>query len=169
MPYHPVQLRPTASEDLEFVLEAENAAENACFIRQWSRDRHLQACQHPDERHWVVVDIVTQKRVGYVIMQGVQDVDQCLLLKRIVITEKGKGYGRSVLRQVLEKAFLDFNGHRIWLDVMERNERARSLYRNLGFVEEGRLRDAVKTSDGFTAMWLMSMLRSEFIDLYGSE
>ena len=136
------------------------------FVRSWSRDRHLKALHHPDERHWLVLDAATQTRVGYVILQGVNDPDQCLLLKRIVITQAGKGYGRSTLEQVLQKAFLEFEAHRVWLDVVDGNERAQSLYRRLGFVEEGRLRESLKTPKGFVSLWLMSMLRSEFIAKY---
>ena len=158
-----ITLRPTTAADLDFVLAAEQTDENAQYVRQWSRDRHWQACEQADERHWIIWDEATQRRVGYVIVLGVQDPDQSVLIKRIVITEKGKGYGRATLEQVLSKAFLEFAAHRVWLDVMAHNERARHLYRSLGLVEEGLLREAVKTSAGFASMWLMSMLRSEFM------
>lgn len=167
MSYRAAQLRPTTLDDLDFVMAAEKAANEAEFVRLWSRDRHLQALNHPDERHWMVLDAETQERVGYAILLGVQDPDQCLLIKRIVITQAGKGYGRSTLEQILAKAFGEFGAHRVWLDVMEHNERARSLYRSLGFVEEGRLRESVKTRTGFASMWLMSMVRSEFAATYG--
>ena len=161
---HPlIILRPTTAADLDFVLAAEQTDENAQYVRQWSRDRHLQACDQANERHWIVWDEAAQKPAGYVIVLGIQDPDQCLLIKRIVITEKGKGYGRATLEQVLAKAFLEFAAHRVWLDVMAHNERARALYRSLGLVEEGLLRESVKTSEGFASMWLMSMLRSEFM------
>jgi RimJ/RimL family protein N-acetyltransferase len=159
----PAVIRPTAESDLDFVLTAERSPENAPFIRQWSRDRHLQACNHPNERHWIVTDSATKNRAGYVILLGVQDPDQCLLIKRIVITQKGRGIGRLTLGKILDIAFLELEAHRVWLDVMEDNQRARSLYRSVGFVEEGRLRECVKTDRGFLSMWLMSMLRSEFL------
>jgi len=169
MIYHVASLRPTTPSDLDFVLNAEKVANEAEFVRLWSRDRHLQALTHHDERHWIVLDAETQERVGYFILLGVQDPDQCLLIKRIVITRAGKGYGRSTLEQILAKAFGEFGAHRVWLDVMEHNERAKSLYRSLGFVEEGCLRDSVKTRTGFASMWLMSMVRSEFAAKYGSD
>ncbi|MGD1860497.1 MAG: GNAT family N-acetyltransferase [Leptolyngbyaceae cyanobacterium] len=160
-------LRPTQSDDLSFVLEAEAMAHAAGYVRLWKHDRHRQAIEHGGERHWIVVDAATQIRVGYVILQGIQDVDQSLLIKRIVISQPGRGYGHSTLRQVLVKAFLEFAAHRVWLDVMADNERARSLYRRLGFVEEGCLRESVKMADSFKSVWLMSMLRSEYLAQYG--
>ncbi|RZM77417.1 GNAT family N-acetyltransferase [Leptolyngbya iicbica] len=157
------QLRPTTPDDLDFVLPAEAAAHAAGYVRLWTRDRHLQTLADANEGHWIIEDATTRDRVGYVILLGLQDPDQCLLLKRIVITQTGQGYGREVLMQVLDKAFNEFAAHRVWLDVMEENHRARSLYRSLGFVEEGRLRESVKLGEQFASMWLMSMLRSEFL------
>ncbi|MEM6716776.1 MAG: GNAT family N-acetyltransferase [Cyanobacteria bacterium P01_F01_bin.56] len=163
MSYQTARLRLTTSADLDYVLVAETSAHAAGYVQLWTRDRHLQALEHPDERHWIVVDTTTQERVGYLILLGRQNPHQCLLVKRIVITQAGKGYGRSALTQALTKAFKDFAAHRVWLDVMEENHRARSLYRSLGFVEEGRLRECVKVGGQFTSMWLMSILRSEFL------
>lgn len=162
-----VTLQSTTTQDIDFVLEVEAAANTAGFVRRWSRDRHQQACNHPNERHWTVLDSHTQERVGYVILLGLQDPDQCMLIKRIVIAQPSRGYGQSTLEQVLQQAFSTFDAHRVWLDVMEHNTRARSLYRKLGFVEEGRLRDSVKTANGFVSMWLMSMLEPEFTARYG--
>jgi diamine N-acetyltransferase len=42
------------------------------------------------------------------------------------------------------------------------NTRALALYRSEGFVEEGRLRDSVKTEDGYDSLVVMSMLESEY-------
>ncbi|MEM1309291.1 MAG: GNAT family N-acetyltransferase [Cyanobacteria bacterium P01_H01_bin.153] len=156
-------LRSTTLDDLVFVLEAEAVAYAAGWVRLWTRDRHRQALAHPDERHWIVMDAVTQARVGYVIVLGVQDPGQSLLIKRIVMSQAGKGYGRSTLAQVLEKAFMELGAHRVWLDVMEDNQRARSLYRRLGFVEEGCLRESAKTPAGYKSQYVMSMLRSEYL------
>jgi len=162
-----MRLRPTLEADLDFVLAAEQAPDNAEYINQWSRDRHRQACQHADERHWIVELPDAPYRGGYVILQHVQDANQCLHLKRIVITEKGKGLGRATLEQVLHTAFLNFDAHRVWLDVLDKNHRARSLYRSVGFVEEGKLRECFKTPTGFASMWLMGILRSEFLTRHG--
>ncbi|MEM0978830.1 MAG: GNAT family protein [Cyanobacteria bacterium P01_H01_bin.58] len=159
-----VHLRPTTNADLPFVLTAENAPENASYINQWSHERHRQACEHPNECHWIVEYGAPLTSVGYVILLGLQDPHQCLLLKRIVITHKGLGLGKATLLQVIQKAFVDFDAHRLWLDVIEDNVRARSLYRSVGFVEEGCIREGFKRPDGFASMYLMGMLRSEFLE-----
>ncbi len=157
-----ITLRPTTEADLAFVKAAEQSVENAQFIHQWSTQRHLRACNHPNERHWIIINAATGQAVGYAIFLGIQDPDQTILLKRIVVTAKGHGYGRAALKQLIAKAFNNFQANRFWLDVMTTNARARHLYESLGFVEEGCLREAVKTPNGFVSAWVMAILKSEF-------
>lgn len=158
-----VYLRPTRASDLEFVISAERDSENALFIGQWPRDRHLAACSNPDERHWIVIASATQQPVGYLIMTGVANPDQSLLIKRIVITQKGCGLGPAALTKAVSIAFLELHAHRVWLDVVENNHRAMAIYRKLGFVEEGRLRECFRTPEGFLSMRIFSILHSEFL------
>jgi RimJ/RimL family protein N-acetyltransferase len=56
--------------------------------------------------------------------------------RRLAITEKGHGYGTHALRLVKDAAFGEFGARRIWLDVYDFNERARSIYEAEGFVTE---------------------------------
>ena len=58
-------------------------------------------------------------------------------------------------------AFRDLGAHRFWLDVKARNARALALYRSEGFVEEGRLRESVRSGDGYDSLIVMSMLEPE--------
>ena len=58
-------------------------------------------------------------------------------------------------------AFRDLGAHRFWLDVKALNTRAQALYRSEGFVEEGRLRESVRTGDGYDSLVVMSMLEAE--------
>jgi RimJ/RimL family protein N-acetyltransferase len=46
--------------------------------------------------------------------------------------------------------------------VKARNVRAQALYRSEGFVEEGRLRDSVRTDDGYDSLIVMSVLADEY-------
>jgi hypothetical protein len=59
-------------------------------------------------------------------------------------------------------AFRDLGAHRFWLDVRSANARALALYRSEGFVEEGRLRESVKSGAGFDSLIVLSLLESEY-------
>ena len=69
---------------------------------------------------------------------------------------------RACVRLLKQMAFRDLHAHRFWLDVKSRNERAQALYRSEGFVEDGRLRESVRTDDGYDSLIVMSMLDREY-------
>jgi diamine N-acetyltransferase len=52
----------------------------------------------------------------------------------------------------------------VWLDVFTHNERARHVYRSVGFTEDGLLRQAYRLADGTRVdRVLMSVLRAEWL------
>lgn len=53
---------------------------------------------------------------------------------------RGKGYGRSAVRQLLSHAFDDLGLQRVFLYVLEENAPARKVYQDCGFEFEGHLR-----------------------------
>ena len=139
-----VRLRPTMSSDLEFVLSLEQDPENLPFITPWERTQHEAAIRFPDFRHFIIEAGDDFAPAGFLILIGCKSQHQSLELKRMVVRSKGRGYGRAALRVVKKIAFDDLGAHRFWLDIKKRNERAQSLYRSEGFVQEGELRQAVK-------------------------
>jgi diamine N-acetyltransferase len=158
-----VRLRPTMSSDLDYVVSLEEAGENAPYITPWERTQHEAAIRFPDFRHFIVEAGPELNAVGFLILIGCRSQQQSLELKRMVINDKGAGFGRAALRVAKKVAFDDLGAHRFWLDVKKRNTRAKALYDSEGFVVEGELREAVKTSEGFESLIVMSMLRTEFI------
>lgn len=105
---------------------------------------------------------------GFVILCGLLPPNQSVELKRIVIAEPGRGLGREVLKRIIDLAFTEFSAHRLWLDVYEDNLRARHVYQSLGFIDEGTLRECVKTGDRYRSLIVMSMLESEYRNRAGT-
>ena len=80
----------------------------------------------------------------------------------IVPEERGKGYG-TVGYRMLFKYFFDYHSfHRLWLCVLENNEVALKLYRNSGFKEEGKLREAVWRNGEWLDYIIMGVLEGEY-------
>lgn len=75
---------------------------------------------------------------------------------------RNKGLGNFVCKQMLSHAFKDLGMHRIYLSVLSKNSRARKLYKNMGFVEEGIQRQVVFKNGIYEDMILMSILAHEF-------
>src|SRR6266542_1320711 len=157
-----IQVRPTQVNDLAFVLRAEHHPANALFIEQWSHDRHVAALSDPDFAHRIVERRSDAQPIGYIILVGLKNVHQSLEFRRIVITDKGHGYGRATIRFVKQLAFEQYHAHRLWLDVRAHNRRAQQLYQSEGFVIEGTLRECTKVEEHFESLVIMSLLCSEY-------
>jgi RimJ/RimL family protein N-acetyltransferase len=160
-----IRLLRTREDDLDFVLSAEQSAENRSFVSVWAREQHLGALTSKDLSHLIIENLSDSSRVGFIILAGLADANQSIEFRRIVVTEKGKGYGKEALRLVKKIAFQELNAHRLWLDVKEHNVRARHLYESEGFVAEGVLRECIKAEVGFESLVVMSMLSSEYRDV----
>jgi len=157
-----IRLRPTMLSDLDFVGSVEDDPANRPFITPWERVQHEGAVRFPDFRHFIIEAGDAYPSAGFVILQGCRNPHASVELKRIVLQPKGMGYGRVCVRLLAQMAFRDLGAHRFWLDVKSANTRALALYRSEGFVEEGRLRESVRSGAGFDSLIVMSMLRPEY-------
>ena len=158
-----LRIRPTMLSDLDFVVSVEQDARNLVFITPWERTQHEGAIRFPDSRHFIVEAGDQWEPIGFVILQGCRNPNRSVELKRIVMRSdaQGRGIGRICIRLLARMAFRDFGAHRFWLDVKASNVRAQALYRSLGFIEEGRLRESVRIAGGYDSLIVMAMLESE--------
>jgi diamine N-acetyltransferase len=164
------RLRPTLLSDLDFVIGVERDPRNLPFITPWDRTQHEAAVRIPDFRHFIVEG--DAQTLGFAILQGCRNPHHSVELKRIVLARHGQGVGRTCVRLLMDLAFSDLHAHRFWLDVKANNPRALALYRSEGFVEEGRLREAVRRSvapaapgdsaAGWDDLVVMSVLAAEY-------
>ena len=101
MTFPTICFRPTQVADLPFVISAEQHADNAPYVNQWSQQRHESAIVAPDFGHFIVeftgnnalsINMPSINAppvaVGYLIVSGLQDHNEVLLLNRIVIVQK---------------------------------------------------------------------------------
>jgi diamine N-acetyltransferase len=158
-----VRLRPTMQSDLDYVLTLERDPENLPYITPWEKIQHEAAIRFPDFRHFIIETGPELERGGFLILIGCRNQHQSIELKRMVVQTKHQGFGRSALREIQKISFDDLGAHRFWLDIKKRNTRAQALYVGEGFVFEGELREAVKVSDGFDSLIVMSMLQAEYV------
>ncbi|MFI7114369.1 GNAT family N-acetyltransferase [Nonomuraea sp. NPDC050227] len=74
----------------------------------------------------------------------------------------GKGYGTEAIELVLGHAFATTPLHRVGLGVFTFNDRARHVYKKIGFVEEGVQRDTLLWEGEWHDSVTMSVLRPEW-------
>lgn len=150
----------TRLEYMDFIIGIEKANDNFVFV--WPKDRHIEAIERLDEMHVSIINAVSRELVGYIILAGIGGEDNSLEFRRMVIADKGKGYGSISTRFIKEYCFRVLKYHRLWLDAYIDNERAIGLYIKEGFIQEGLLRECKKVGDEYRSMVIMSMLENEY-------
>jgi RimJ/RimL family protein N-acetyltransferase len=76
--------------------------------------------------------------------------------------EWGKGYGTEATRLMVQYAFETLNLNRVWLHVLEFNERGIRAYEKVGFQREGILRQAAFREGRYWNTIVMGILREEW-------
>lgn len=157
-----VALRYTTEDDLDFVLQAEHADEHKPFISQWTREEHLVALTNTNIAHLIVENTIEKKRIGYMILIGLQNPKHIIESRRFVITDKGKGHGRMARRLAKQIVFEDFHACRLWLDVVEYNMRARHLDESEGFLVERAIMQALREGEEPQQFLIMSISSEDY-------
>jgi RimJ/RimL family protein N-acetyltransferase len=153
-------LRRASVSDLPFIVELEQSFRGLNLVAADDLATHRQRMSDPDFEYWMVEhDGVL---AGHVILRGIRSVNHSVELMRIVIAKPGQGLGRMVLDAIVGKVFDELAAHRLWLDVFEHNARARHVYRSVGFVEEGVLRECVRQPERYASLAVMSILEDEY-------
>ena len=154
-------LRLAVTADIPRIVALERTPGARQFVGQWTEERHRATLAGADARY-LVSESDSGALLAYVILRGLSEESGAIELKRVVVAEPMRGLGRRVLIDVIRMVFEDFHAHRLFLDVYEDNVRARHLYESLGFVYEGKMRDATRRDETYCDLRLMSMLESEY-------
>lgn len=155
-----VIISPTDTKDVQWIQTVEQHPENRDFVYQWTETEHLMALSDSNIAHYTAYD--GSQKIGYVILEGLNDHSRNLNLRRLVITKKNRGYGTIVLYLIQKLAFEEFNAHRLWLDVFTDNKTAYTLYKKVGFREEGLLHESYLRNEKYASQYIMAILASEY-------
>ena len=156
-------LRLATADDLGFVMEAERDPEASPYITVQPRERHLAALASEDEE--LLIFEIEGRPTGYARLAGISKRHRNVEIQTLVIAERGRGLGTRALRLILAREF-ERGAHRVWLDAIATNARARRTYAGVGFIEEGAMREAWQLPDGsYDSIVLMSMLDREWAEL----
>lgn len=156
-----IHISPTEEKDLNFVVEQEQHPDNRDFIIPWDINHHRHSLQNDNTYHAIAWR--SGVPMGFIILSGLMNPHHSIELKRIVVAEKGKGIGRYILEWAKNFSFKEIKANRLWLDVKEQNLRAKNLYLDVGFQEEGILRECLLGKNGYESLIVLSLLRSDMI------
>lgn len=103
--------------------------------------------------------------IGFVRLNDLDQQARKVTLRLLVAPEQqSQGYGTAALRLLARFCFAELGLHRLGLVVRADNQRAIGVYRRLGFVEEGRERDALWSAGGWVDWLYMGLLAGELTD-----
>lgn len=110
--------------------------------------------------------IITEEgiHIGWIDFKNIDNLNKHAELG-IAIGDKsywGKGYGLSAMNEMLIWGFTQLELNKIWLRVEIDNENAIKSYKNMGYVEEGILRQDRLRNGEFVDRLRMSILKDEF-------
>ncbi|MEQ8937009.1 MAG: GNAT family N-acetyltransferase [Amphiplicatus sp.] len=155
-----ISLTPASLDDLPWILKLEAAARYGGFIRGNDEATHRRQFADANARYLLIN--AEGRAKGFAYLRGLASPDQSIELRRIVIGEPGQGVGKAAMRALMAYAFDTLAANRLWLDTLHDNVRAQHVYRSLGFVEEGRLRQAMKLGGAFHDLLLFSLLAEDW-------
>ncbi|WP_461028806.1 GNAT family N-acetyltransferase [Streptomyces sparsus] len=101
--------------------------------------------------------------IGLVHLSGAEPEEGCAELD-IYLGEKdywGRGHATDAVRAICRYGFDKMRLHRITLTVVTENHAAHHVYRKVGFVEEGTLRQAFRRDGRWYDMFTMGLLEGE--------
>ena len=150
-----------APEDIPAIMAIERLPGYDALVGRWEADKHRAEMASPGIAYLALRE--GGRLAGFAILLGLDDPNKRAHLKRIAVAEPGRGDGARLLRGVIDHVFAETDTNRLDLDVFAGNERAKRAYERAGFTAEGVMREHHATKDGFRDVWLMSILRREWL------
>ncbi len=160
-------LRPQDADGMWEIVSDPEARRMSGTAREWTRadvDRWVAAVRTSDERIDLAVTANgSDEYLGEIVLEAIdQSVGSAGLRLTMRPAYRGRGYGTEAILLVLDMAFDGLGLHRVGAVVPAINTRAKSLYENLGFRVEGRLRDSFRDGAGWTDGLVMGVLEDEY-------
>lgn len=110
-----------------------------------------------------LVVLLNEKKAGIVRIDSIDKENNSLCLGLDLHPNfRGKGYAKKIYQSLLS-SFFNKGYNRIWLFVISYNERAYSLYKKLGFKDEGAQREAIYRDGQYYDYKMMSILKKEWL------
>ena len=163
-----ITLRGFTEDDLDALCQWRNHPEVCRFLvnRAKTRDQAVAWFRRitGDPNNMLKGIVVDSHLVGYGIVEDVNvELGKCQVGIVIGKTDLwGKGVGKTVAGKLLMHCFETLELHRVLAVIAKGNDRSERLFKSLGFVHEGTLREATLIDGKHTDLLCYSMLKREY-------
>lgn len=155
-----------AKEDhIHAIMAMERDKENCDFVWSGTYQAHKEEIDDKNYELLIFIGHDDDFLVGFALLFLDLHSQKCEL-RRFVIKEKGKGFGKEIMKGLLKYTFEYLKFNRFWLDVYPDNPVAINLYESLGLTKEGILRQNYKSNRGYLDQIIYSMLKKEYMEKY---
>ena len=108
-----------------------------------------------------IVDEECDDIIGLVTLADINYINRSATLHLMVgAKSQNKGAGTFAVRSIINHAFDNYGLHRIELEVLSDNERAKHVYEKCGFKQEGIRREAVYKKGKYVDMLIYALINS---------
>ncbi len=153
-------VRPATLSDVDFLVSTQDAPHARGFIHSATADQMIAALENLERATFIITD--DDAPVGMLLFAYEPDDPWLIELRRIVVMTPGRGVGAYALQWLVDWGFNTIGAHRIWLEVVESNARARRVYERAGFRLEGAYRDGFRGKDGkYADLCVYGLLKSD--------
>ena len=155
-----ISVRPALADDVDFIVKAQETPHAFGFLHPTYRETVIAAIDQPDRLAFIVTE--GDERAGMMLFGYDAVVPWIVELRRLAVVTPGRGIGTAAVQWAIKWSFETMKAHRLWLEVVESNLRARALYERAGFLYEGAYRDGFRNANGsFQNLCVYGMLASD--------
>lgn len=168
-----IEIHPVSSDDLDWLMKLRNGVrnylgDNSILGAEDQRKWFNGIKDDPSVRYFIVYETSSDSdrrvssRVGMIRITQIDRANRSACVGGDIHPEfQKKGYGTKMMQEVIKYCFGVLNLRRLWLLVLETNERARNLYEKFGFEVEGVQKEAIWRDGKYVNYVMMSRIRSE--------
>lgn len=169
--YDILSMRLVEKRDLEFLLELRSEPSvwkqlgNIRMISTQSQVEWFDKLQRDPTKEYYILE-ANDNKIGMIRTDEIDFLNRSMRVGGdIHFNYWDRHFGTRMMELIKQYCFGYLNMHRIWLMVLDSNEKAKHLYEKAGFIKEGVHREAILRKNKYIDYIVMGMLRSEFENL----
>lgn len=169
------RIRLIEEEDLDFIAKirlsehVQDNVGNVIFVNKLLQKEWLSKVSKSASEKFMILEFSDNgqyQKIGMIRLTLIDLVHRSMCVGGDIVEEySGRGHGKAMYELIFKLGFDVWGLNRLWLSVLENNERAIRLYKKMGFVDEGAQRKAIYKNGQFFDYLNMSILRNEYKNL----
>lgn len=133
--------------------------------KQQNSEFYTNAARKTNEYNFCIENKENNKIIGTVSIVNIDYRNRKAELGRVLIGEqscRNKGFGKIAIDLVIEYAFKNLNIRKLYCEVFDKNEKAKSLYEKCGFIKEAVLKEHVFKAGKYEDVAVYSLFNKNF-------